>query len=972
MGQWDVLGYSSDPVPGDTNQIKQLADSFRTTSDRAGIAQKQTSDARDDNDLRTNWTGEAAKAYAEHFKGVPDDLTKLHDSYKTAADALTAYYGSLVTAQAMRDSALTEATKADGDLKAAQTAKKAADGEVDAAAKNLQTIQNQATPPDAATLQAAIDRHNKALNGQTTHGNDVTDATGRLNHAKGIVKNAVDIRDKAAKTLTDALHQASKQGIKNLHWWETAIDWFYDHVVPFLKIAVAVLGVIALFVSGPLGWIVFGLALAVFATTAYEAFARHRAGVGDVVLAALDVIPGMKGLTLIGKAKFLGALAKSGKFPRILNAFTKTDGLAMKTAKFFSPKGGLKKAWDGKLFKMPTKTSGIKNAAARGAVRTGNTTIRYGMQLPSNFATKYATTLAAEHLNGNDVELWNPGAAINAAAGAVVSVGGKDLGTLFKHRVRDGKWLPGKRAADDHRVGQQRPTDQARQNTHEKAATTERAKADDYRNNAQTKENEAKAHEQTAKDERTSRETEKQNAKDQREEAGKQAKEEKSEAKQAKAEDKSAKGHENQAQSHEKAAAKDNDTAAKHDTKAAAAAKEHEAQTKTANDKHAEARGHEQTAQDKAAAAHKSDTDANTARTKAEGHENKADDLRTQAREHERQQSEHQAKADKEPNNPDHARKAAEHKDAAEQAHTKAREEDAHAKTERDAETKAKDEATTSRKEADDATKAAHKADEASTNAKQRADDADTARQQHETKAADARTSAKDHQDAAAKERTEHDAAKERADDHRKNVEHAQDKHDEANKAAKDADERADQHKANAKAADKQHEAADKESAANKERAAEADRRAERHDNLKDNKDPDGDARYTKPYHRLLDSTSDSLNTRRHWYSGGMNSMTSSVIGKAAEDYWKQSHGEQVNWAYDLTKSGLTGFAGGAGQQVVSKWQVNPGPFNKSFSGSDHHTFGVREWEKPGWQWERTAEIGVKRVAKALPEFVGL
>ncbi|MDI2125805.1 DUF5336 domain-containing protein [Yinghuangia seranimata] len=965
MGQWDVLGYSSDPVPGDTNQIKLLAESFRTTSDRAGIAQKQTSDAQDDNDLRTNWTGEAAKAYAEHFKGVPDDLTKLHDSYKTAGDALMAYFGNLVTAQAMRDSALRDATQADGDLRNARTAKGTADREADASAKDLQTLQNNGTtPPDPATLQAAVDRHNRAVKSQTTHNNAVNDATGRLNTAKTTCKNAVDIRDKAAKTLADALHHASKQGIRNLHWWETAIDWFYDNIVPYLKIAVAVLGIIALFVSGPLGWIVFGLALAVFAATAYEAFGRHRAGVGDVLLAALDVIPGLKSLSLLTKGKFIAALTKSGKFPGILNAFTKADGVAMKTAKFFSPGGKLKAAWDGKAFKAAEGAGFGK----RFAVGSANFSTKYGMQFTSNFATKYATTLAAEHLNGNDVELWNPGAALNAAAGAVVSIGGKDLGTLFKHRVKDGKWLPGKRAADDGRVGKQRETNDARETTHNEKAADERARADRAKEEAAPHRENAEDAKQRAADRRDLRDDQRQTASQKEGDAKQHAKEEQQATGKRDAEQTSANRHENEAATHDKAAADDRAQAGRHDDQAAKADQDAKAHAKDSREHSSQAAEHRQTAQEKATEARAHDESARTSHEKAGEHQSKADEHGTQAREHETKAAEHEAKAKQEPDNPEHAKNAAHEKAQAEEQHKAAERENAEANKHREAETKAKEDADRARRESADAKSAARESHKDAADSRQHSEDANSARDHERQQAKDARDSAGKHDEAAAKERTERDNAQTRADEHQKAVEQAQHAHDKASGEAKQAKEDAAANNKAAKEADKDFKAADREASRHEARATEATNQAKRHDNLAQNKDPDGDARYTKPYHRLLDSTADSLNTRRHWYSGGMNSMTSSIVGKAVEDAWKSHNGERVDWAGDLSKSAFTGFTGGAGQQIVSKWHVNAGGLSPFRSG-DTHAFGVRDWSKPGWQWERTAEIGVKRVAKDLPDW---
>ncbi|MFC9686249.1 DUF6531 domain-containing protein [Streptomyces sp. NPDC056948] len=79
------------------------------------------------------------------------------------------------------------------------------------------------------------------------------------------------------------------------------------------KVVVAVVGIVAMIIGGPiLGAIVLIAAAVVLADTLYK-YSKGQASLWDVGLAALDCIPGMKGLTTLGKlAKGAKALGKGG------------------------------------------------------------------------------------------------------------------------------------------------------------------------------------------------------------------------------------------------------------------------------------------------------------------------------------------------------------------------------------------------------------------------------------------------------------------------------------------------------------------------------------------------------------------------------------------------------------------------------------------------------------------------------------
>ncbi|MFF3380105.1 DUF6531 domain-containing protein [Streptomyces sp. NPDC002680] len=118
-----------------------------------------------------------------------------------------------------------------------------------------------------------------------------------------MAEDARKMREEAAGEAKRRIDEASDAGIQNRSWWEEVGDWFVDNwdtIVAVCKIVVAVVGVVAMIIGGPiLGAIVLIAALVVLADTLYK-YSKGQASLWDVGLAALDCIPGMKGLTTLG------------------------------------------------------------------------------------------------------------------------------------------------------------------------------------------------------------------------------------------------------------------------------------------------------------------------------------------------------------------------------------------------------------------------------------------------------------------------------------------------------------------------------------------------------------------------------------------------------------------------------------------------------------------------------------------------
>ncbi|GGN83691.1 hypothetical protein GCM10011579_072740 [Streptomyces albiflavescens] len=305
---WHVLDLDKDPTPGDPDRVRHLAKNLHDFADDVSDALRLIKGMADD-DAVLQWAGKSAKAFQDEFSGVPKQLKKLKKSYEMAGDALAAYWPKLERAQALADKALAKGREAQSDLSSAKSRLSSADSWVTKASKEADKYKDDPTgskdkeKPDEAKVRAATRDAQHAKSAQTSAQSDVTSANSALDAAKKMAEDARKMREEAAKTAKDKIDEASDAGIHNRKWWEEVGDWFsdnWDTIVAVCKVVVAVVGIIAMIIGGPiLGAIVLVAALVVLADTLNK-YAKGQASLWDVAFAALDCIPGMKGITTLG------------------------------------------------------------------------------------------------------------------------------------------------------------------------------------------------------------------------------------------------------------------------------------------------------------------------------------------------------------------------------------------------------------------------------------------------------------------------------------------------------------------------------------------------------------------------------------------------------------------------------------------------------------------------------------------------
>jgi hypothetical protein len=308
---WREVFDMGDPTPGDTWEIDGVSRTWDRVADSAEYAETKLRGLLGDEAVAT-WIGQAGEAFRDRSSELPGQLEKAKNSYRMAAEALGWWSGRLSTHQRDADAALVKGRAAKQDLEDARNQLSSASSSVDAVA-GLDILKpfagGSGPPPSEDDVKAAKGRLDAAKNAESHAQGLVDNAQARLDAARSLAEQAGELRKKDGRTTADKIHDAADAGIKPRSRWQKFKDGVaaaWDVIIKIAKIVVAVLGVVALIIGGPLAWIVFAAALLVLADTLMK-YMKGQASMLDVLLSAVDCIPGTKGLTT------LSALSKAFK-----------------------------------------------------------------------------------------------------------------------------------------------------------------------------------------------------------------------------------------------------------------------------------------------------------------------------------------------------------------------------------------------------------------------------------------------------------------------------------------------------------------------------------------------------------------------------------------------------------------------------------------------------------------------------------
>ncbi len=328
---WWVLDLPGDPTPGDPGAVRSLARQLGDVAQESEDAQRAISRLQAG---RGELVGRAGEAFLSRLGKLPGQLDRLSSSYHSAATALLSYAPVLERAQGEADGALIRGRSARARRESARQALRSAETWEQGAASAAQSA-SSALPPDPAAVRAAVDNHRSAVLGVRAAHARVEEAQADLDQAQRLALQAKELRESAGRRAAHAVDQASDAGIKNESWWhkvKAVVANSWKDLVTICKIVVAVLGIVALILGGPIAWIVVAAAAVVLADTIAK-YAQGKATLLDVALAALSCIPMTKGLT---------SLASIGKGLNAVKAMTNAERGAAALAKLGAAGEGLR------------------------------------------------------------------------------------------------------------------------------------------------------------------------------------------------------------------------------------------------------------------------------------------------------------------------------------------------------------------------------------------------------------------------------------------------------------------------------------------------------------------------------------------------------------------------------------------------------------------------------------------------------
>ncbi len=306
---WWVLDLEGDPTPGSPSRVRAMARRWREVADDAEWARRRVSQLMGDAAVG-RWVGEAGDAFRDRARELPAQLGRCADSYGQAADALSWWADRLGTHQQDADAGLARGRVARHELERAEAAARVAAEQV-SASMLVPAFAGPASVPSTDQVRDARARLAAAEAARSQADAAVADARSRLEAARRLVLDAQSLREADGRTAAARLHDAADAGIPERSRLEKLEDWAaaaWHVVVQVAKVVVAVLGVVALLIGGPLAWVVLAAALVLLAE-AVARWVRGESPLWEVALAALGCIPGTRGLLDMQEVVALRGLA---------------------------------------------------------------------------------------------------------------------------------------------------------------------------------------------------------------------------------------------------------------------------------------------------------------------------------------------------------------------------------------------------------------------------------------------------------------------------------------------------------------------------------------------------------------------------------------------------------------------------------------------------------------------------------------
>ncbi|GLY00677.1 MULTISPECIES: hypothetical protein [Actinoplanes] len=236
-GVWAVVDLGDDPTPGDPDILDRLAAEYTAIADDAEsaaslIGRLQSADLGE---------GRSLDKLREKLDELPEQIGKLRDSYRDAAEAITGYAPRLRTHQDAAERARLLAEEAQSRLDAATAELDVLNASFAAASQD---------PADTSVDRIGADR-DAARNRSDAASTDLT-------VAKRLAADAQELRVSDASTAVTTLAEAEANAVREKSFFEK----FASLIGLIVGVIGFVAGIIALFVTGPIGFLLTAISIA--------------------------------------------------------------------------------------------------------------------------------------------------------------------------------------------------------------------------------------------------------------------------------------------------------------------------------------------------------------------------------------------------------------------------------------------------------------------------------------------------------------------------------------------------------------------------------------------------------------------------------------------------------------------------------------------------------------------------------------
>jgi uncharacterized protein YukE len=195
---WDVLGFDSDPVPGDPSAIRELGTGWKSAGTTITGAAAHTKTAASVADDAGSWQGDAGDAFRGDMAHLNTAMSTSGTWFVSAAAALETWATAVEDAQSIADRALAHATEAKKTHDDAKTA-------YDAAHSAWMAMMHEPPALTDEDQQSQQRSRNTASDHMSTAQRDLNDASQAIDKQTRVAQGAKTDYDTAAKSAAKAL-----------------------------------------------------------------------------------------------------------------------------------------------------------------------------------------------------------------------------------------------------------------------------------------------------------------------------------------------------------------------------------------------------------------------------------------------------------------------------------------------------------------------------------------------------------------------------------------------------------------------------------------------------------------------------------------------------------------------------------------------------------------------------------------------